>query len=210
MHRGYITFLKRIQDWYECDKVVFLGDIVDWASISYHPKAPSLKNSENEFSNAYSQVQQLYKAFPEATWLIGNHDCLTERHAMDVGLPLSVLKSYADCWDVQDWEVIPRFESKIIDGVIYQHGDRGRGGQINAAFLNAQDEHRPVVQGHFHAQFAINSLANRRHVVWGMQVGCGIDAKKAAMDYGKKFNKKPILGCGVVMDGMPYIERMKA
>ena len=34
-----------------------------------------------------------------------------------------------------------------------------------------------------------------------MQVGCGIDVKAAAMDYGKKFNQKPILGCGVVVDG---------
>ncbi len=40
-------------------------------------------------------------------------------------------------------------------------------------------------------------------VFGGMQVGAGVDADSAAMDYGKKFLDKPIMGCGVVIKGMP-------
>jgi hypothetical protein len=38
-----------------------------------------------------------------------------------------------------------------------------------------------------------------------MQVGCGVDHDKEAMAYGKKYNSKPILGCGVVIDGVTAI-----
>lgn len=198
---GYPAFLTKTKRKYKCDKVVHIGDLVDWASISYHPKAPSLKNSELEFEKAKKQVRELYKRFPEADWMIGNHDSLAERHANDIGLPLSVLKDYADLWDVPGWATHARYEALEIDGCLYQHGDRGRGGQLNAAFLNAQDEHCSVIQGHFHAQGCVNYLANERNRIFGLQVGCGIDHKHAAMEYGVKFNKKPLIGCGVVIDG---------
>ena len=41
-----------------------------------------------------------------------------------------------------------------------------------------------------------------------MNVGCGIDAKAYAFNYGKDSRKKPILSCGVVIDGKPYLEIM--
>ena len=52
MHKGYVSFLQKIADSWSVDKVVHIGDMVDWASISYHPKAPSLKNSEAEYEKA--------------------------------------------------------------------------------------------------------------------------------------------------------------
>jgi predicted phosphodiesterase len=202
MHPNYVNFLADVRDEWGCDEVVHIGDLVDWASISYHPKAPSLKNSEAEYRKAYEQVQQLYAELgPSVTWFVGNHDALTERHATDCGLPLSVLKSYCDIWGVQGWEVIPRYGNKVIDGVMYQHGDKGSGGQRNAAYSNAKAQFCPVVQGHFHSQAGVEFYNNERFKCFGMQVGCGIDIKAAAMDYGKKFNQKPILGCGVVIDG---------
>jgi len=198
---GYVDFLLDIQELYDCDRVVHIGDMVDWASISYHPKAPSLKNSEAEFAKALKQVQALHKHFPRLDYLIGNHDALSERQAADAGLPVLVLKDFNDLWGVPEWNVIPRYGHVEIDNVLYQHGDRGRGGQHNSAFLNAQEEHRSVVQGHFHAQAGVNYFANQRSRVFGMQVGCGCDHQQLAMDYGKKFNKKPIVGCGVVLKG---------
>ena len=58
---SYPFWLKTIYEQWSCDRVVHIGDLVDWASISYHPKAPSLKNSEAEFEQAMDQVQTLYK-----------------------------------------------------------------------------------------------------------------------------------------------------
>ena len=205
MHKDYINFLCDIREQWQCDKVVHIGDMVDWASISYHPKAPSLKNSEAEFEKAFEQVQQLYDALGnDVTWFIGNHDALTERQASDLGLPLQVLKDYQELWEVSGWEVVERFGTRTIDGVMYQHGDRGKGGRM-AALANAKAEFQSVVQGHMHGQAGVEYYANNNIRVFGMQTGCGVDYRLAAMDYGKKYSQKPILGCGVVLDGITAV-----
>jgi hypothetical protein len=200
MHPEYIEFLLEIQEAWSTDKVVHIGDLVDWASISYHPKAPSLKNSEQEFQDAFRQVQSLYKAFPEVDWMIGNHDALTERQASDLGLPIQVLKSYADLWGVEGWTAHPRYANILIDNVMYQHGDRGKGGAF-PALMNAKVEFRSVVQGHYHAAAGVQYIANQNDLVFGLQTGSGVDHHKEAMDYGKKYAQKPLLGCGIVIDG---------
>ena len=210
MLERYPYWLKTIYEQWSCDRVVHIGDLVDWASISYHPKAPSLKNSEVEFEQAMDQVQALYKLFPRVDWLIGNHDALSERQALDCGLPTLVLKDYAKLWKVDKWTVHPRFADLMIDGIIYRHGDKGRGGAM-PAFSNAQSEFaKGLVQGHWHASAGVMYGANKNRRYFGLQVGCGINISKSAMDYGKKFSKRPVLGCGIVIDGkFPLFEPME-
>ena len=210
MRSDYLPFLKRVYKKYKCDRVVHIGDLVDWAAISYHPKDTRLMNSKKEFRDAKKQVARIYKTFPDCTWLIGNHDALPGRKASDVGLPDDILMDYESLWEVWGWEIVHRYDQIEIDGVLYQHGDRGRSGQINGAFLNAQEEHKSVVQGHLHAQMAVNYFANNRTRLFGMQVGSGCDSSRLAQQYGKKYNKKPLLGCGVVLNGVKAIvEPMK-
>jgi predicted phosphodiesterase len=200
MLESYPKFLKEVKRKYKCTEVVHIGDLVDWSSISYHEIPSSLKNAEEEYEEAYKQVQMLYKAFPNCYWIIGNHDSLTQRQATTAGIPESALKSYQDMWGVPKWEVIPRYGNVIIDDVLYQHGDRGKGG-LMSALKNAKDEYRSVVQGHLHAQAGVWYTANQKERNFGMQVGCGCDHHKEAQAYGKKYNQKPIIGCGVVQDG---------
>ena len=199
MRTGYIPFLKSVAKRYKTNRVVHIGDLVDWASISFHEKNPSISNTEVEFSKAKAQVKQLATAFPKADWLIGNHDSLTERQANTVGLPAWVLRDYAELWGVK-WKVHPRFSKILIDGVIYMHGDAGRGGQ-DAALANAKDNFRSTVIGHHHSQAGVKFWCNRDFRVFGMSVGCGMDRRRLEFNYGKKFTQKPILGCGVVIDG---------
>lgn len=199
MRRGYVDFLKRIADGHAVNQVVHIGDLVDWASISFHEKSPALSNALHEFKSAQRQVATLARAFPKANWLIGNHDALTERQAVSVGLPPQVLRDYADLWEV-DWTVHSRFSKFNIDGVIYSHGDSGRGGQ-DAAFGQAKDHFRSTVIGHFHSQAGVRWWANPEFRVFGMSVGCGIDAGRLQFEYGRRIVAKPILGCGVVING---------
>ena len=131
--------------------------------------------------------------------MIGNHDALTERQALTIGLPTVVLKDYADLWEL-DWRVHPRFTKLSIDGVLYSHGDGGRGGQ-DAALNQAKDVFRSSVIGHYHAQAGVKWWANPEFRIFGMSVGCGIDVAKLQFDYGRKITAKPILGCGVVFGG---------
>lgn len=204
MLEKFPEFLWSIYQKYDCDRVVHIGDLVNWQAISFHTKVMGQPDSTTEYHMAWNQVQELYWYFPEVTWLIGNHDALPQRQAATLGLPDGILKSEVDMWDVQGWEVIPRWGKAIIDGVQYQHGDRGKGGQF-AAILNAKEEFKSLVQGDKHAQAGVCWYANQSARVFGMSVGVGLDHEMAAFEYGMKFNSKPIVGCGVVLNGQQAV-----
>ncbi len=197
---GYVDFLKDIKKKHKTDAVVHIGDVVDFGAISFHEKNPSSPSPVDEYRLALSQVKRLYKAFPDAVVMTGNHDALPRRQARTVGVPVEMIRNYADIWETPRWDWRPRYAIHQIDGVLYAHGDRGRGGQ-NAAMANAKEHFSSWVQGHLHAQAGVTYFANENVIIFAMNVGCGIDRDAAAMDYGFKFNKKPIIGCGVVIDG---------
>lgn len=194
---GYIPFLKKIQKKHKCNRVVHIGDLVDWAAISYHEKDVALPSPVEEYENALRQVRQLYKAFPKVDILVGNHDALPFRKATTIGIPTEALKDFKTLWGLDGWTVHPRFTDLVIDGVIYRHGDKGKGG-VMAAYKNAQAEFSSLVQGHLHAQAGVVYHANKEDCVFGMQVGCGCDHHHPAMSYGRVYAAKPIVGCGVV------------
>jgi len=67
----------------------------------------------------------------------------------------------------------------------------------------------PTVCGHVHSQAGVAWSAGPGLNVWGMDTGCGVDGDHPAMAYGKHLLSRPVLGCGVVIDGHPYYERFE-
>jgi hypothetical protein len=57
-----------------------------------------------------------------------------------------------------------------------------------------------TVSGHIHTQAYCEWLVGRNFKVFGMQVGCGIDASSYAAAYARNFRRQAI-GCGVVLGG---------
>jgi len=208
MHKDYVKFLKKIEKKHKCNRVVHIGDLVDWNSISFHDSEAFMPNPVDEFKQAQKQVKAIHKAFPKADLLIGNHDSLPSRQASKLGLPDEVLRDFDRLWQLYGWTVHQRYADLEIDDVIYRHGDKGKGG-IMAGYKNAIAEFKSVVQGHLHAQAGIVYHANGGDCVFGMQVGCGVDHKHPAMNYGRVYAAKPILGCGVVYSSkVAYFEPM--
>lgn len=202
MHEAYPDFLEEMYDVWSCDRVVHIGDLVDFHAISYHQKQFGLQDIEREMEAASEQVAILTRMFPKVDYLIGNHSALPTRQAADAGLPPSMLKSLAEIVGLpKTWTVHARHHDLLIDGVIYRHGDKGRSNQSNAAFVNAQMEFQSVVQGHYHAQAGVVYGANQQTRYFGLQVGCGTDPRSQYMDYSKIYTKRPLLGCGIVLDG---------
>jgi len=202
LRKGYIGFLKRTADEWQPDRVVHIGDLVDSCANSMHEKDPQLKDPVREYKNALQQVRRIGEAFPEVELLMGNHDALVERQATAAGLDHSVLKSFKEYWQLPEgWTVYPRYHDLIIEGVQIFHGDK-YGGGIHAASNNAKAQFRSVVQGHLHGSLGVQYTANATSRVFGMAVGCGVDNRKLAMAYGKVYKRKPILGCGIVRDGV--------
>ena len=198
----YPDFLAEMYDTWSCDRVVHIGDLADFHAISFHQKQFGLESIEQEIEDAREQVARLTELFPEVDYLTGNHTALPSRQAAEVGLPPSLLLSLSEILQLPTgWTVHPRHYDLEIDGVLYRHGDKGRSNQINAAFLNAQNEFRSVVQGHFHAQAGVVYGANQRDRYFGLQVGCGTDPRSLYMAYSTVYSKRPLLGCGIVIDG---------
>ena len=209
MRDDYVEFLKHIYEWWECDRVVHIGDLVDNCALSFHLKKPHQKDVIKEYDEAIDQIALLSEAFPKVDLLLGNHDALPYRWADEVGIPVEMLLDFAGMFRLpKGWKVHRRYSQLVIDDVIYQHGDRGKGGQF-AAHKNALTEFRSVVQGHHHSQAGASFAANKHARIFGMQVGCGVDWEHHQMEYGVKYSQKPILGCGVVIDGnTPIFEPM--
>jgi len=197
MHSGYIRFLKKIHKKHKCNRVVHIGDLVDWNAISFHEKDPSMPSAGEEYRAAVKQVRALHRAFPKVDYLKGNHSDLPLRKATSIGLPEEVLCDFKTLWGLDGWTIHPRFHDLVIDNVVYRHGDKCKGGQM-AAHKNSVAEFCSLVQGHLHAQAGVVYHANQHDCVFGMQVGCGVDHEHPAMNYGRVYAAKPIVGCGVV------------
>lgn len=206
---SYPDFLVRIYEKHKCSRVIHIGDLVDLHCVSYHEKDPDHQSPLSELEQAADQITELVNRFPRVQLLMGNHDALVQRQATTAGISQKMLKPFKDLFELpRGWEVYPRYHKLVLNNVIYQHGDSGKGGQF-AALRNAQAEFCSVVQGHHHSQSGVIYHANENNLIFGMQVGCGLDRTHQQMAYGTKFTAKPIISCGVVVDSQTaFVERM--
>ena len=62
-----------------------------------------------------------------------------------------------------------------------------------------------VVQGHYHTEFNIAYASSPNQLYWSMQVGCSIDDKSLAFHYNKTTAIRPIIGHGMIIDGIPRL-----
>jgi len=196
----YPKFLERVKKEYKCDTVVHIGDCCDNAAISFHDKHPGLSSASEEYKKAKKQVLELWKRFPKLILLTGNHDALTERQATAAGLLPEWIRDFNSMWFTPGWKVIPRFGYIEIDNVRYEHGDAGKTGQF-AAVKTSRARFQSVVSGHCHSESGCWWTCNGNAKVFGMNVGTGVDHHLLQFEYGQKFTAKPMVGCGVVLQG---------
>lgn len=194
---GYLEHCLKVQKEYNCGTVVHIGDLVDNHAVSYHESDPDGRSPGDEFKAALDNCEKWYKAFSEVLICIGNHDRLPFRKAYTAGLPKNWLKSYQEMFNSPKgwkWDFVHK-----VNGVIYQHGT-GMSGEM--ASINAARENRQsTVIGHLHTVSNIRFLASHKDLIFGMNVGCGIDHTKYAFAYGKENTRKPVVSCGVVING---------
>lgn len=195
--KDYLQFCKQIEKKFKCKRVVHIGDLVDNHAISYHEHDPDGWSPADEMREVDKKLVKWFKAFPKLHLCIGNHDSLVDRKGKTVGLPRRCFNQFRNIWNLPSgWKDDFDFE---FDSVRYQHGTgfSGKYGHISAMEANRQS----TVIGHLHSVAGVGFSANSRECIFGMCVGCGIDRKKYAFAYGKDFRRKPIIGCGVVLEG---------
>ena len=187
---GYFDFCVETYAKYNCNQVIFIGDIIDNHYASFHSTDPDGMGGGDELDYAINDVQKWIKTFPVADVCIGNHDRIIMRKAFDSQIPKRWIKSYNDVLGT-DWNWVERV---VYDGVQYVHGEGG------TARTKSKNDFQSTVQGHIHTQAYVEWAVGRNFKVFAMQVGCGVDGGSYAAAYAKNF-KKQAIGCGVVIGG---------
>lgn len=198
-HKDAIKFLKAVKKKYKPNEVVNLGDLEDWHGISMHDHDPDGLSAGDELKKLREEVKPLFKLFPIMKICTSNHGSLPFRRAFKFGLPSELIKSYREIIQApKGWVWSDSWE---IDGVIFEHGDPFSG--KDAALKAAEQNMQSTVIGHVHSFAGIQYSANSRHLIFGFNVGCLIDKDAYAFAYAKKIKRKPILGCGLIISGVP-------
>lgn len=199
---GYLQFVKDVKKEYKCDKVIHIGDVIDHHCISFHTKHPDHPGAVSEYNQAMECIKEWKASFKNMVVTIGNHDDRVRRLAGDAGIPDFYIRSFNEIYNTS-WHWV---KNHTVDNVFYYHGVGGGG--LYPAFNTAKGMGISVVAGHHHSCAGINWQVSPMHSLFGMNVGCGVDRKHLAMKYGEDHIKKPVISCGVVIDGKPYMEMM--
>ena len=195
---GYLEHCIKVYKKYNCDTVVFIGDILDLHFTSYHETSTEGYGATQEHDLSVEMLRKWYKAFPKAYVTIGNHDALIYRKAMSAGISKRWIQNYSQVLGTPGWEWVT---DVVIDDVLYTHGTTN-------AYTKAKQNLMSTVQGHLHSQAGIQFYVGAKSRIFGFQVGCGVDMKSYAMEYGRNF-PKPVISCGVVIEGLhPHLEVM--
>ena len=187
---GYLDFCLEQYETFNCNQVIFIGDILDNHAFSYHEPDPDGMSAGNELDLAIKKVQKWYDAFPYADVTTGNHDRMCSRKRFTAGIPSAWIKTYNEVLGTPNWNWV---ESIIYDDVLYEHGE---GGQAQS---KAKNNLMSSVCGHTHTEAYTRWYVGKRFRVFGMQVGCGVNSKSYAAAYAKNY-KKQAIGCGVVLN----------
>lgn len=207
-HKDYLDFILSIRDKYGVrdDNIYHAGDIVDNHAISMHEHNPNGMSSEDEIQLAADHLQPWFDNFPKMKICTGNHDALPQRQAIKMGMSDRWVRNILEVFDAPDgWEYEREFwineDTKIMHGL----GFSGLYPHANAARTNMAN----VIMGHIHSVAGVHWIVNERTKVFGMAVGCGIDRHSYAFDYASAMARKPVISCGVLLDGKtPLIELM--
>lgn len=194
---GYLEFCEDMYARYNCNQVIFIGDIIDNHYASFHATDPDGMGGGDELDVAIEHVKMWSESFPVADVCIGNHDRIIMRKAFDSQIPSRWIKSYNEVLGT-NWNWV---EHVVYDDVQYIHGEGG------TASTKSKNDMMSTVQGHIHTQAYVEWSVGKMFKIFGMQVGCGIDSKSYAAAYAKNF-KKQAIGCGVVIGGHTAINCM--
>lgn len=196
-HPNYPYFLKETFETYGVTRFVCLGDIVDNHAINNHSTEPCALGAYSELELAIQRLKIYTTLFPEVDFLLGNHDTRIIRQAALMGIGERFLRGFSEVLELPDTWVLHGDEF-ILDDVNYSHGVNwgGKNGALNKAIA----ERMSCCIGHSHGFGGISYNANKRGVIFGLNVGCGVNEKTYAFNYGKFAKQKATLGCGIVFD----------
>ena len=201
-HPDYLLFLKALKAKFKPTRIILSGDEADFHNISFHDADPDLDSSGVELQKAIKALKPLYKLFPKAEILESNHGSLVLRKAIANGLSRKYFKTPGEILEApKTWTWHFDITLKLPNGTdCYFHHSKGANVKKNSQSLGAA-----FVQGHHHESFEIQYWGNPNALLFGMTVGCLVDGKSLALAYNKNNLRRPVIGCGVIIDSKPQL-----
>lgn len=203
-HRHALAFMAAVKAKFNPDLVVNLGDEADKHAMSFHDSDPNLKSAGDELEATKPVIAELHKLFPHMLLCDSNHGSMHYRKAKAHGMPVQYLMSYRDILlpgiRSKGWQWAENWRVRTPMGeVLFKHQASG------AILIDASHNQCNLVVGHHHGKFTIEYGASSARLYWGAFFGCLIDKDSLAFAYGKHTMYKPILGCGVIINGIPTL-----
>ena len=200
-HKDSIKFLKEIKKEFRPDRIINIGDLLDFHAISMHTHDPDLASAGHELTMARKYVAELESIFPDMVEVESNHSSLVYRRAIKYGMSREFLKDYGEFLGTKKWKWVDDLTITMSNGqrCFFTHG---RSADVLKV---SQTMGMSAVQGHYHTKFVISYWANPDNLFFAMNVGCLINQKSLSMNYAKNFRTRFILGCGIILDGIPRL-----
>jgi len=204
-HQDALAFLKAVKTKYKPNKIICIGDEVDYHALSFHDSDPNLPSAGDELLQAKVKLKAFYKLFPNVTLVDSNHGSMVWRKAMANGMPREMFKDYNELLEApKGWVWVDDITLKLPDGTsCYFHHSRGN------ALKTGQVYGMSHVCGHHHESFNINYWSTPERLSFAMTVGCLVDRKSLALAYAKNNLKRQILGVGIIINGNPQLIPMR-
>ena len=200
-HPDALKFLAAIKDKYDPDTIINIGDEADKHATSFHESDPDLPSAGDEFDLACEFLWALEELFPKMTVIESNHGSLAYRKARSSGISKNYLKTYRELYNTPQWTWVPQLEITLPNKqpCFFIHGLSANTRTLLTSKMMSS------VQGHYHEKFEIVYQGNGERLNFGMTIGCLIDDHAMAFRYNKVFAKRPIIGCGMIIDSQPKL-----
>ena len=204
-HKDLIPFLKHLKAKYSPTRVICLGDELDQHSLSFHDSDPDLPNAGDEIRRALPVIKEVFDLFPVMDIIESNHGSLVWRKAKTNGIPKHYIKTYNDVLGVDEgWKWSFDLTLTLPNGQkCYVHH-----GKSSDVVKLGQQMGMHAVQGHYHNTFKVDYWGNPTGLYFGMQCGCLVDDSSLAFSYNNVNIQRPVIGTGLIIDGVPILEAM--
>ncbi len=200
-HPDSVRFLKAVKAKYRPDKVVCIGDEVDFHDLSYHESNPDLDSAGTELAKAIKNLRPIYRLFPQCTVIESNHGSMVLRKALTAGIPRKAIQSYNSILEAPIgwvWEFDTIVQTPL-GPVYFCHGKSPTPGKLASQYGMS------TVQGHYHEKAQINYISTPEKLMYDVHTGCLADDKSLALGYNKVNPKRPIVSVVVIINGIPQI-----
>lgn len=204
-HPDALDFLSDTKRKWKATEAVCLGDEADRHRLSSHPQEHDCYDAETEFRLAKEFLTDLGKLFPTLKLCTSNHVERRQKAANRANLSRSELKSWAEAIDApRGWKWA---DDWIIQGVNYFHGTELSGRDLGRQAVNLK--RRSVVFGHWHTRAEVSWFRSPHWTNFAMSTGCLFDVNSPAARYSRNRTTRPVEGCGIVADGVPFYEPLE-